>query len=87
MLVNEPLDEPGQKQVFTVDCSVPIRELPPPESSLGTRPADNTQQLQQEEAEEHCGIGLRFTFRAGMSEVRVAKQSSFVLHNVLFRVA
>jgi hypothetical protein len=72
MLVNEPPHEPGQKQVVTVECSVPIQELPTPERSLGTRPADNTQEAQQEEAEELCGIGLRFTFRAGMSEVRVA---------------
>ena len=30
----------------------------------------NTQEVQQEE-EELCGIGLRFSFRAGMSEVHV----------------
>lgn len=66
LLINVP-PQPGQKQVFTVECSVPITEHPTPESSLG-----NTQEVQKEEAEELCGIGLRFNFRAGMSEVRVA---------------
>jgi hypothetical protein len=58
----------GQEKVFHVECAVRLPERPTSQ--------DSGAGLAEHEQGELCGIGLRFTFSAGVSEVMLVSYAS-----------